>query len=893
MNLKDSEQKRIHGKILASLIAFISFTTVFILIIRSIDIVNVRQFLYSSSFVWLSQNPYFKGQNYGIATPPVFFSILLPNFYFYQSTWNFEVSSSFLRVLNLFFSVLSSLLIYKIVKSATGDESKSYIAYLALLVSPAFFFVNFIFNEQSIYGICLTLASFYLLFFNRENSSLRTFSGSLLLVFSTFLYYFPGLIILPLLVFSTGLRDFLTKFGFIALSFISVLLAFHYAIDYSIFQSGMASASNSSFIPISSILAVLTKGVISQPYSQNLLIVQTIFNILFFVLALTLPILLRLAGFDIYRVLLSVYVIPFLFLRIFAWDEFLWIFPFLLLLIANHPGRSMQRVKMLLLQAYYIPILILFNMWSAPSYGQGTGIFYLTYLQFHNSTTIHRLITNPIVITSIFDILNYALLVIILLLALLSDRNEPPDKVHEEFSNFEKKLKTATSEIRRFIGTSINDLKSLELKQEIAKRLKSTTSIAVATFLVMILFILAPINLTQNPSTIEYTGGKFPIGLFASNSYLMNSTLTYNYTNDGHGITFSNYSGNLVPPTYFVRSIDGEFLSTLMSFKVNIPSNELRTFPLVGFDGANMTYGSYISIKGNYQNVSVRKSGNLTVGSPSYSILTDNKEVTTFYSYGNGTLTYFAPFVPGLNSDYIFAFRIDSFSFLHNQIFFAESGNLSLLLYYPNENESMLGIGHGDIWKFNTIDSVSDPQAWNYADFQYSKSLLTVALDGINITTQTLHQINPTMNITMGCPLGPKSNKTGFKGALTPLMSVGASLKSVNRYLAVRIGDNLSPIWNYNGSILSITRNATGIEFGYSNDTYFHSGVFNTFWFGRLSKYVPSIVYTLIHLQIENNTTKLRLQLVTVLFGIPVFLGSALLADFEMIRRSKKKRGKS
>ena len=121
---------------------FIS-TLIFILLLDSIDIYNTRVFLYFTSFFDLSLNPY---PYYSIPTPPIFISLLLPQFYIYRLTTSLVLASDFMRIINLIFLVFSALIAMKITSRLTGDRVRYNAIFYGILFSPFLFFVNFIFK---------------------------------------------------------------------------------------------------------------------------------------------------------------------------------------------------------------------------------------------------------------------------------------------------------------------------------------------------------------------------------------------------------------------------------------------------------------------------------------------------------------------------------------------------------------------------------------------------------------------------------------------------------------------------------------------------------------------------------------------------------------------------
>ena len=572
---------------IAAVIIFCSIA--FVLIFPTIDLDNIRNFLYSTSFLVLSQTPYFHAYNYTIATPPFFFSLLLPSYYIYTINWDIFNAFLILRVLNVIFTLSTAWVLSLIVGTITKSQTRKWIIFYTFMVSPFIVFINYVYGEQSIFGIFLTVSAFYLLYAKETKSSISDLAGVTLVISGTFLYYLPALLILPILLSSNSLKIFLRRVLFILTVGVPMYLFYFLFYNYSLFVSGGASTFGFTTIPIFNILAVFTKGIISQPYTPLLSNIQDTFIILFFFVALSLPFIMKIMKLNPLLVISILYCTPFLFLPIFNWDEFIWMTPFLSISFAAYFRERHLAQKLMLTQLIFLPLLALFNMFSAPYQGQGTGIFYLTYPFFHNATNVYQFVPRYITVTAILDILNYAfiLLSVYVLVRLIYVK-------HKENSRTIARSEEVSRKSRQmyFMSNMTNRPKFSHLTR-LSKIVATNKRIMGALLIVLILFLTSYVtSLSTTELTINYTNGQFPLGLFQSNVDIMNSTVSYDMIDNGTVLYLGNATDLNVPPSIFVRSLRQESFFMNISYSPSIPLDEANNITFLGVDNYTLTLTS-------------------------------------------------------------------------------------------------------------------------------------------------------------------------------------------------------------------------------------------------------------------------------------------------------------
>ena len=408
---------------------FIS-TLIFILLLDSIDIYNTRVFLYFTSFFDLSLNPY---QYYAIPTPPIFISLLLPQFYIYRLTTSLVLASDFMRIINLIFLISSALIAMKMTSRLTGDRIRYNAIFYGILFSPFLFFVNFIFNEQDMLSIFLLLSSIYLLLF--ENKIELKFAGGLLLAYTSFFYFFPILIIPTLLVYEKTKRSLISLLILVSFSFLILFILFQKDLNWSIFGNGAGLVSSSvGTVPLFSILNLIP-GAFLSPFTSFLSNLNYIMDITVLVLVFTIPIISRYYHRSIFMPLSVILLLPFLFFKIYNYDEFVWIIPFSSIYITANWSKKHLTSKVLLSQLCLLPATLIFNMYAAPGFGQGTGVFYLLYDQFHYPLSLYSVFPDYIQFTELLDLVGFSLILSLGLVIVTSSKSENTDKNKKNGNN--------------------------------------------------------------------------------------------------------------------------------------------------------------------------------------------------------------------------------------------------------------------------------------------------------------------------------------------------------------------------------------------------------------------------------------------------------------------------
>ena len=881
---------RIKGilKLKVAILIFVIVTISFLIIVRPIDIINTRGFLYYSSFFYLSLNP---NAYYRIPTPPVFLSILLPQFCIYLLTLSLRSVSFFFAIINLIFSVLSSIVIMKIIIALTNNKDKAYSAFYVILFSPFIFFINYIFVEQDILAIFLTLSSFYLLYFNRKIS--LQLAGMFLLAYATFFYYFPILIVPSIIVYKKDWKDRLISFSLMVFALSLLYLSFlKYMLWSFLVNSTGAIAASSGGVPVFNILNIFPGG-ISQPFTP---LISEVYNVLFIgvaTLVLIIPVVFKLLKKSITLPLLATFSLPFLFLKIYNGDEFIWIIPFATIAIAYYSNNNLLKTKLIFSQLYMVPLIVILNMWGAPNYGYGTGIFYFTYMTFHLPIAVYSIIPHYLLVNKTLDVTIFILIFLNIFYALILSRNkrESSFKIIEN-TNIEgnEKLRKASSKLYNYKADDRTSKKAYrssfnKLKKVAGGDVTGMKLIVVTVMLLLIgTVILVPYHVYDDRN-ITYSKGAFPVGLFTTNNTLMVKGLSYSFMVNSSFIQFYNYSGNLVPSPTFSRNITGQNLDMNMEIVPELPKEMVYSDLVAGFNGMDLYVLNQLKLPKDYGIITPWRSQNLSLASNQELSLLNVPSISTMVMSGNSIEEYNLSITP--NTTYVLGFDHNTVNWPQNLFFYSQIGGVSYEFFYST-NSLIFGYLSDGSWKYESVNPLYYSTSWNIMSFSMINDSILFDVNGMNVFSYTYNNSHIVSNYTyvgMAAPYSPYVYKFAFAGKVTSLLSVNSSSMNINKKLEI-VTPGREAILPFESNNVTITASEYSVKFLASGEPLTINGSFSTFWFGRDSQYSPGVEYAFHYLEINSTTYNgLFLRILVLLYIIPLFVMELVVMETVRFRR--------
>ncbi len=562
-------------KLLVLFLIYIFVGAVFVKYLLTFDIFNTQVFIKSASYLYISQNPYLFYPN---QFPPNFFLFLLPTFLMYvKSGYNIFIYIETLKIIQMLFSAITAYITYLFILHYSTNQSRAIVGFTAILFSPVLFWVNFIQLEQSPIGIMFTFISLYaiLVIANREKGRfLILLAGTVMLWYSAFLYLIPIALMPSLLIYQKTKRESIEFLFAMAISFSIFYIPFTFFNMFDIIGGTAAiSAVGSSGVGFT-IVGLLGPHI--WPPDSFQLFLKEIFTMFFVPLVFLIPIFLRfLKRGNVFLSMIFALVTLFLLLTISNLDEFSWVLPFLVLYSAVILNEKRLFSKLLLVQLYDFPYIFLFIVGGSIFNTNGSGIFYLSYLQFHLDINLDLYPWAPIT-TKILVLLGFIFFVFLILLLLNKDKNKHKDnfainqferigdssEILHEFSNpknLYKNNRESEHEIIHYIHS----------KQKI---LRFTLSLVILAILISSFFV--PLVTHNN---IDSKKGNYPFGFFTSEVVVGNSTyqFSHNYKSIDICPTTSKYNYPPISPLIFSRNVTGESISMNISLKANKFNNQI------------------------------------------------------------------------------------------------------------------------------------------------------------------------------------------------------------------------------------------------------------------------------------------------------------------------------
>jgi hypothetical protein len=420
----------------------------------------------------------------------------------------------------------------------------------------------------------------FLIYLNTERSDKKIIgvvAYTFILGFATFMYFFPVLILIAIVFYSKKYTDTLIK-GLISIIILFIFIfMFHFSGIWNLINPNSAIGSGStSVFSFIRIFGVLTR---SSNISLN-------FEYIFIPLVIFIAILFSYFKIPIYLELSLTFTVLFFMIQIYAVDEYFWVFPFYLISLAHLTESKGLIKKLLLLQIYFIPLAIIFNVYAG-RVGMGTGIFYLSYPIFHNSTYVLFMIPNPILVTRVLDGLSSLSMTISLFYIfymffksnIWMDRDKNPQEIVEN-TNLITDIKT--------------DRRLCNFKHSFFSDKKVT--IRKITF-IMVLFLLLTLPLYPLLSESQLKGSGVPIGIFIPCPTILNSTFTYKTINHDKSVVISP-TNEVYGPFFFERNLSGEQLSLKMNISVYKTNEVLFNTTVLQLPGISVTSFSQINLSG-------------------------------------------------------------------------------------------------------------------------------------------------------------------------------------------------------------------------------------------------------------------------------------------------------
>lgn len=729
-------------------IFYFALVLCFIYFLHFVDFFNLQIFLQASSYLYLSQNPYAFFPN---QFPPNLFFFLLPNFILYlHSKDNIYVSIYFLKIFQMMISTLTAVFIYKIILISTKNIHKAKCAFLAFLFSPVIFWANYFQLEQSPVGIFFTVLALYFLIIsiNKDKDFFpEIFASSLLLIYASYVYVIPLVIIPVIFIYQKSIRKFLSNILAFSLSFSLFYIPYLLLHGFDLIGGTSAIATYGAGASIGfTIIGLLGPHI--YPIDSFQLMLKFVFEIIFILSIFIVPVSMRLLKIkNIFIPILTNLSMIFLFITISNLDEFSWLVPFAILVFSISMQEKRLLWKQILIQLYDIPYIILFLIDDSNFNLNGSGIFYLGYLQFHKNIDLDLQWWAPLV-NKVLIISGFVAIILLLTGALWSWNRSRKTVDSSVYGTIEDE---SILNVPNSIQRKLNNKKLLaEDAQGPDKIRRSSVFNTIFIMSICAIFALSVVPVHNANTAINISEPVNPVGIFTSQPIMGNST-TYKYIDNYKSLyvfpTNSTWEYGPNAPFYFSRNMTGE--NSLLNISVKpVLSGRTSVFDYsvisIGnlfvniLDVPSIPNGSFPMDPFMMENTTIVTGGNSTLyKSPGVSIYGFNGTSVIEYNLNRSAF---------LNDSFGFIFHLDRANWT-NQIMYLKYQNQLFQIFNPPEsNKIILGYSDSPNWTFlNTYFAV---QQWNSVEFRLVNSMLTVNING-NGYVKTNFSMNGSGNSTL------------------------------------------------------------------------------------------------------------------------------------------------
>ena len=847
---------RAHGVELAVTV----FAVGFALGLPFIDTGNLTRFLLAASYLAVGRNPY---PIFPYPPPPGLFAVSVPAFAVYAATGgSLAAANFFLKLAGLAGLLASASLLRRLALffGAPGPTARR--LQLVLLTSGAVFYVTFVWVEQDLIGIALTLLALYVLL--KEQRGPRRASIELagfgLLGFAAFFYYFPIFLFPALLCYGAGARERWRRIAFAAVVLLAFEAFFLLVPGWDFITNSTGATGFGSPSPFS--ILVLLEPALFQPATPLQVYVSWVLLALLIAGEIAVPVLFARAGLPFLATVAIALTLPFLFLNLSNGDEFVWPLPFLLLALALLRPRSVRGPWLWLVEAYAAPMVVIASFFDSPGPGAGTGVFYLSYPQFHDAISIWTRVPDYVQVT---QALALAMWLGLAGLVLLVDR-----------------------EAHRAGGVGVPTVSPPSPARARAPARWRARAVASARSpagigLIAVVVITLVAAATPTPALTASSATPFPIGYFA-NYPVANASLTYAYADAGSGVVIApNWADPsvLIQPysnISFDRNVAGETVSFSLALGVSAPAGRAYNTTVVALGRSDLNLLTPLTLPPPTQrltpaaevNVSARNvaspqfEGGATAGLGFSGDGYAQYDVGGWAASGGNLTVFFLWNGVQLKENLVAQIALDSVDY---QVF-GEGG-----VFVAGEKAST-----APAWTFSAGQLVK-PTSWNELSFSSTGGRVSVWLNGLLVALPS-----PAYNASAGAGLtlgdaGPYSDLFGqfaFEGTMVgPYLTAGAPgapgtvqlcafptgwvpLPSCAGFVARLSG-------TYGEGLLQVTAGPT--TFGLpSNTTYLA--------FGRLDSVGPQIALQFTDLSISTGNSLLRTAgTLDGAIGAPLLLG--------------------
>lgn len=823
-----------------ALAAFAGLVALFTVVLRPYDTFNLGIFLYEGSYTALGQNPY---AFLSIPAPPNLQLLGLGAYLSYAAYgYNLSGAVAFYKVANGVFAVLSALIVANITARLVPWPAARTRVFVALLLSPPIFFFSFVHVQLDIFGIFWSLLGIYLYFFSPPLARwdfLRVFAALALLAYAVYAYTIPIALFPALIIYQpTWRRRLLLGFGSAAALLLYLLPNF--ALWTYLPGNPVGSTAGSANSPYS--LPFVLNNIPGYTWGTELLVVWA-------VLAVLVPALLRHWRVDVFGALIVSVVLVFLILPIYNGDEFIWLLPWLTLGLALYTPVAPSWRRLLLVQCVLLPLIVVFNFYDG-LLGLGTGVFYLFYPQFSNPTIIWEHIPHAIQLAQLLMGSVFVLLVALAVHLVRRSRRfvllTTPLSAPE--TSGEVRGVPAGPPAATVPGLPGHDVRTWRSRVATASPL-----IALTVFVAL----LVALSVAQPQVSVSFQTDRpgFATGMFLVHPP-PGDNLSYTLANGGDTVVLPSTNPAFNGSVAFIRNTTDEKVGIGLSVGVGGGGTAIYNTTILDSPHLQAQVTSIVDLPATA--TEIPPSLLLNVSGPIPPPPSDENVGPVAYSYSGTSLTqYDLRASTGPSTTYSFFFELTQLPFRQNVIWSLTTGVVtSELVAVPTSTGTIafeLGttVAEGS-WEIQWA-STTNLVPWNLVELTSTAKGLAIALDGTYLDTVPSSLAQPTLDVGRFSTNGSTSNNNSFVGVATePVETPG--LLSTSPGLEVEVyGDRSSVIPDWDGE-LNLAVSGGALTLWTAGHVWSANG---SSWFslGRLSASTVTLYLTLTSLRLSSEAS--------------------------------------
>ena len=824
-----------------ALVWFVGLVAIFTIVLRPYDTFNLGIFLYEGSYTALGQNPY---AVLSIPAPPNLQLLGLGSYLSYAA-YGYDLSGAiaFYKVANGVLAVLSSLIVANIAARLARWSVARTRVFVVLLLSPPIFFFSFVHVQVDLFGIFWSLLGVYLYFFSPRWARwdfLRTFAALVLLVYAVYAYAIPIALFPAIIVYEpTWRRRLLLVLGSAAALLLYLLPNF--ALWTYLPGNPVGSTGSSANSPYS--LPFVLNNVPGYQWGLELLVIWG-------VLAVVVPILLRFWKVDVFAALIVSMLVVFLVLPIYNGDEFIWLLPWMTLGLALYSPKAPSWGALLLVQCILLPLIVVFNFYDG-LLGMGTGVYYLFFPQFSVSTAIWEHVPHAIEVAQVLMGSVFAAMVAFGVLIVRRARTSPL-----ALDLYPRLASDSTASGSSNPGA---DPTPASPPPEPARAGRTRVATATAALLVVVLVALVVVfSVAQPPASIEFQSNDpgFATGMFLVHPP-PDDNLSYTLVNGGRTVVLPPTNPAFNGSVAFIRNTTGERVELALSVGVAEGGTTLYNTTILESANLEAQVVSMVDFPGSVTVLHPTLALNVSSAPPSPS--TGEGTSVAAYNYSGTSLTQYDLLAStGTSSTYSFFFQVAHLSVRQNVIWSLTTGTVtSELVALPTSTgglEFELGttVAPG-VWVDQLCPLVSlDP--WNLVEITTTARGLTIALDGLTLTTVPSSLSLPRLDVGRFSANSSTADNNSFVGFATEPIDTSVPLSTAPGLEVVVDGTRSPVVTNWNGE-LNVTITGGDISVGAAGQVWTADGAA---WFavGRLSPSTTTVYETLRSLLLSSEDSR-------------------------------------